>query len=102
MNVFPDSNWLKALEMKGSTAAAVFAASVLILLLSELELLYLQTLPPWARAIVVIFGIVSFAVFSASVWDWGHGVRKDKRQQAKNLCARKRIERSVRRRFSAT
>ena len=81
---FPDSNWLKALDMKG-TAAAVFVASASLWLFSEGELFYLHTLPAWFKAVFAITAIMSLAILGAKLWDWGRGLwieRRESEQQA--------------------
>ena len=77
---FPDSNWLKALDMRGSTAAAVTVASVAVLVLAEAGALRLGSLPDWARVALAIAAIFSFAILCAKVWDW-YRDRQSERQR---------------------
>lgn len=70
MSWFPDSNWLKALEIRGSTAAAVASASILVFVMSELGWFYLDILPTWMKALFAIVAILALALVGGNVVQW--------------------------------
>jgi|GEM_PF-5507314 len=90
MNLIPDSNWLKVLDIKGTIAAAVTAACVVILLLAEYDLLYLGGLPIGVRAFFVIFGIIAFFILLGRLWEAFSASQKESK-------AKKAEERSLQR-----
>jgi len=88
---FPDSGWLQALKVQGSVAAALFAASVTVLILAALQMLYLDTLPRWALAIFVLIAIFSFAIFCARIWEWARE-RRDQDAIAREVREAREVE----------
>ncbi len=70
MSWFPDSNWLKALEIRGSTAAAVASASILVFVMSELGWFYLDILPTWMKALIAIVAVLALALVGGNVVQW--------------------------------
>lgn len=70
MSWFPDSNWLKALEIRGSTAAAVAAASILVFVMAEAGWFHLDTLPAWLKAIIAAVAVLALALVGGNVAQW--------------------------------
>lgn len=71
MSCLPDSGWLRALDLKASTAAAVSVACWAVFGLAEFDLLYLGVLPTWVRAAFVIVALLALSLWLARVWEWG-------------------------------
>jgi hypothetical protein len=67
---FPDSNWLKALEIKGSTAAAVAVACIMILVMAFAGWFFLDTLPAWVKAVVAAVAFLAIALTGGNVLQW--------------------------------
>ena len=70
MSWFPDSNWLKALEIRESTAAAVAIASILVFVMSELGWFYLDVLPAWLKAMIAAVAALALALVGGNVLQW--------------------------------
>lgn len=64
-----DSGWLKALDLKGSTALFLALGFGTIYLLAQYGLFSLDQLPGWLIAIFVTVGIVSFFIFLSRLWE---------------------------------
>lgn len=84
---FPDSNWLRVLDVKGSTALAVAVSSATIIVFAEKEILYLGEIPNYLRAVIVIVGILASLIFLAKVWDYFFAQKNEEK-----LAKRKKIE----------
>lgn len=69
MVAWPDSGWLKVLDLKGSTAFFLAFGCGLVYFFAQNELFYLNLLPGWAIAIFVAIGILSFLLFLARLWE---------------------------------
>lgn len=67
---FPDSNWLKVLEIRGSTAAAVAVACILILVMAEFGWFFLDTLPAWLKASVAAVAIIALVLAGKNIVQW--------------------------------
>jgi hypothetical protein len=67
MSWLPDSGWLRALDLRASTFAAVALACWAVFGLAEFGLLYLGTLPTWVRGVFVIVALMA----SLRLWNLG-------------------------------
>jgi hypothetical protein len=73
MSWLPDSGWLRALDLRASTFAAVAVGCWGIFGLAEFGLLYLGALPTWVRALLVVIALVASSLWLARLWDVGFG-----------------------------
>jgi hypothetical protein len=71
MSWLPDSGWLRALDLKASTAAAVSLGCWAVFGLAEFDLLYLGVLPAWVRAGFAIVALLALALWLGQVWGPG-------------------------------
>jgi hypothetical protein len=71
MSWLPDSGWLRALDLRASTFAAIALGCWAVFGLAEFGLLYLGALPTWARAVIVIIAVVASLLWLARLWDVG-------------------------------
>jgi hypothetical protein len=69
MSWWPDSGWLRALDLRASTAAAVSLGCWAVLGLAERDLLYLGALPTWVRAVFAIIALVGTLLWLGRLWD---------------------------------
>lgn len=69
MSWLPDSGWLRALDLRASTFAAVALGCWAVLGLAEFDLLYLGMLPTWGRAVVAIVAVLASALWLGRAWD---------------------------------
>jgi hypothetical protein len=81
MSWWPDSGWLRILDVRSSTAASLALACGAILVLAELDAPYLSALPPLILGIVAAAGLLAVALFFARMWDLAHGRWRRRRQR---------------------
>lgn len=91
MQWLPDSGWLRALELNGSSLAALWAACWILLALAELELLYLAILPTWVRALAAFLGVAFTLLWLARVWEWTSAKLAKKNERKRELNERAKI-----------
>jgi hypothetical protein len=69
MSWLPDSGWLRALDLRASTAFVMSLACWAVFSLAEFDLLYLGVLPTWVRAVFAIVALLTLALWLGRVWD---------------------------------
>jgi hypothetical protein len=83
MQWLPDSGWLRALDLRASTAAAVSLGCWGVFGLAEFDLLHLGVLPSGVRAVFVIIAVLASLLWLGRVWDVGlAGFRAWRRRRA--------------------
>lgn len=81
MSWVPDSGWLRALDLRASTAAALSVGCWAALGLAEFDLLYLGVLPAGIRATFVIIALIASLLWLGRLWDIAFGRFKRWRQR---------------------
>lgn len=102
---FPDSNWLKVLEIKGSTAAAVAVACIMILVMADAGWFFLDTLPEWAKAVVAVVAFLAIALTGGNVLQWfidESSKTRERRDKGKEEQAKQRKRKEERERLRQT
>jgi hypothetical protein len=69
MSWWPDSGWLRALDLRASTFSAVAVGCWAVFALAQFELLYLDVLPRWVRAVFVVVAVVASSLWLGRVWE---------------------------------
>ena len=81
MSWWPDSGWLRALDLTASTAASIALACGAIVALAVLDAPFLSKLPQWVLGTIVALGVLVLALFLGRIWDLGHGHWRERRQR---------------------
>jgi hypothetical protein len=83
MSGLPDSGWLRALELRTSTFAAVALACATTIALAVLDVPYLSAVSPMVFGIVGVVGLLAITLFLSRMCELGHERwREHRRQQA--------------------
>jgi len=85
MQWLPDSGWLRALDLRTSTAAAVALTCWAVLGLAKLDLLYLGELPTWLRAAFAVVALLATALWGVRMWELAHRRWRTGRQRQEIL-----------------
>jgi len=81
MTWIPDSNWLKALDVKGSVAGAIAVACLAVLFISDLNWFYLGALSNWVKAVFAIVAVLALSLLGGNLAQWGIDEYKRARQR---------------------
>ena len=75
------SSFLKALDIRGRSAATVCLAAVALYVMADREIFHLQDLPAWTRGVYVVVAIAALAISASKFWDWSDAQLSTRRKE---------------------